>query len=148
MSVELTKKFIEGLKQYNLTQEDIINNNFYYCGGDTKQHLNYYKLKYKDEELHKFNGKCICGHKIVENCYITDGNITLTLGNCCIKKFIPKDKAGRTCNKCGKSHRNRIVDMCNDCKTDYCHKCGIEKNEKYKQYKLCYICYMNSKPQL
>ena len=55
MSIELTKKFIEGLKNYNLTQIDIINNNFHYCGGDNNSHLNYFKLIYKDNKLPEKN---------------------------------------------------------------------------------------------
>jgi|SaaInlV_125m_DNA_1040241.scaffolds.fasta_scaffold285642_1 hypothetical protein len=51
MSIELTKKFIEGLKNYNLTREDIINHNFRYCGCDNTRHLNYYKLIFNDTKL-------------------------------------------------------------------------------------------------
>lgn len=51
MSIELTKKFIEGLKNYNLTYLDIVNNKFHYCGGDNERHLNYYKLCFNNKEL-------------------------------------------------------------------------------------------------
>jgi hypothetical protein len=146
MSIELTKKFIKGLKNYNLTQEDIINNNFRYCGGDNKSHLNYYKLIFKEKKLPDKKCNCICGHDISENCYITDGNIILTLGNCCIKKFLPKDKSGRTCEKCGNPHKNRICNLCNICRYGKnCAKCGIEKNMNYIKYELCYNCYFNKK---
>jgi hypothetical protein len=142
MSIELTKKFIEGLKNYNLTQIDIINNNFHYCGGDNNSHLNYFKLIYKDNKLPEKKLKFICGHDIIENCYITDGNIILTLGNCCIKKFLPKDKSGRTCEKCGNAHKNRKCNLCNTCRYGKnCMKCGIEKNKDYLKYELCYNCY-------
>jgi hypothetical protein len=133
MSIELTKKFIEGLKNYNLTYLDIVNNNFHYCGGNNERHLNYYKLCFNNKELPEKIDKCICGHKISENCYITDGKIILTLGNCCIKKFLPKDKSGRTCEKCGKSHKNRKVNLCNNCKNGYgkiyINVCYAEKDD-------------------
>jgi len=142
MSIELTNKFIEGLKNYNLTQQDIINNNFHYCGGDKKSHLNYYKLIFKDKVLPEKKTNCICGHAIRENCYITDDKVILTLGNCCIKKFLSKEKSGRTCEKCGLPHKNRVCNMCNECRYGKnCMKCGKEKNKEYLKYKTCYNCY-------
>ena len=36
-----TAKFIEGLKQYNLSKEQIENGDWVYAGGDNKQHLKY-----------------------------------------------------------------------------------------------------------
>ena len=44
----LKKKFIEGLKQYNLTYEEV-NNNWKYCGGDHDQHLSYFHLVYPEK---------------------------------------------------------------------------------------------------
>ena len=72
---------------------------------------------------------------------MTDDKVILTLGNCCIKKFLSKEKSGRTCEKCGLPHKNRIFNMCNFCKNNYCKECGNEKNKKYIKYKLCYDCY-------
>ena len=39
-TLALTKKFIEGLKKYNLTYNDIVNSGWKYCGGDTGPHKN------------------------------------------------------------------------------------------------------------
>jgi len=73
-------------------------------------YLNYFHLFWgKEYELPEHTNKCVCNHSIEENCYITNGNKegVLILGNCCIKKFIPK--SGRTCEICDEPHRNRVV---------------------------------------
>ncbi len=131
----LTEKFISGLKKYNLSLEDIQKSNWKYCGGNKGRHLNYYKMMFKDKSLPKHEDKCVCGHDIKENCYITDGEQTLVLGNCCIKKFIIKNK--RTCEICDKPHKNRKVNRCNECRVGICDDCNKPCNEKYKR---CYSC--------
>lgn len=142
-TLNFTQKFIHGLETYGLTYDDLTK--FKYCGGDTGRHLNYFKiffLKYK--ELPDHMNYCICDHHIKDNCYITDGKQILTLGNCCIKRFIPK--SGRTCEKCGESHKNRIINRCNTCrKKKYyipCMKCGKKCDDRYET---CYFCYISKK---
>ncbi len=143
--MDLSEKFIKGLEDYNLTQLDIITQNFKYCGGNMGSHYNYFKICFKSEL--KQNPSwcpaekeiCICGHKITENCYIiNDSKRILTLGSCCIKRFIPK--SSRTCEICGEPHRNRIINKCNDCRVGFCDKCNKECNKKYK---LCWDCFTN-----
>ena len=65
----LTDKFLKGLKEYKLTMDQI--KTWKYCGGDTDRHLNYFNLCCKDEPLPEHAIECVCGHPIVENCYIT-----------------------------------------------------------------------------
>jgi hypothetical protein len=142
-SLKLTDRFIKGLKKYDLTVDEIQNNNWKYCGGNIGRHYNYFKICCKDDELPMKTNDCICGHHIIENCYITDGKIKLVLGNCCIKKFIPK--SGRTCAKCDKPHKNRTVDRCNDCRIGICDEC--DKNCD-KTYKKCYSCNFKKKKYL
>jgi hypothetical protein len=137
-SVELTKKFIKGLQNYNLSYEDIKKNNWTYCGGDRGRHLEYYKLFFKHDDTPDHTGTCVCGHGIEENCYITDRKEILILGNCCIKKFMPKGKSGRTCEDCGEPHRNIKINKCNDCKIGICYDCGKSCDERYNR---CYNCY-------
>jgi hypothetical protein len=134
-SIQLTNKFIEGLKKYEMSYEDIIESKWEYCGGNRGSHLNYFKLRYPKGNIPDSVDECVCGHKISENCYITDGNEILVMGNCCIKKFIKK--SGRTCEKCGNPHKNRVVNKCNDCRSGFCDDCGKECNEYYKK---CYKC--------
>jgi hypothetical protein len=134
-SLELTDKFVKGLKNYNLTYDEIKNNKWKYCGGQLGRHLNYFKLCCKDIDLPKKISECVCGHHIEENCYITDGKQILVLGNCCIKKFIPK--SSRTCEKCGEPHKNRVVNKCNDCRLGICDKCNKKCDYSYNK---CYNC--------
>jgi len=131
--------FKKGLKEkYNLTYEDV-KDNWRYCGGDKKSHFNYWKLVYKDKELPKKENTCVCSHYIQENCYITDGNNILVVGNCCIKAFVVK--CNRTCENCGETHRNRKVNKCNNCKEKLCIKCSVPIQSKYRK---CYKCYVKS----
>lgn len=134
-TLELTNKFITGLKNYGLTYDDIKNSNWKYCGGSTGRHLNYFKLVFSNYDLPEHTNECVCGHKIIENCYIRDGEQILVLGNCCIKKFIPK--SSRTCEKCETPHKNRVVNRCNNCRKGICDKCDKKCN---KSYKTCYNC--------
>lgn len=140
-SIDLTDRFIRGLEEYGLSYDEIENGKWRYCGGASGSHLKYYKLCYKDQELPELVDECICGHRIIDNCYITDGNEILILGSCCIKKFIPD--SSRTCERCGEPHKNRKVNRCNLCRKGVCDGCGIKCNDKYKQ---CYKCtFGNSK---
>ena len=136
----LTKKFIKGLMEYNLSIEEIQNGDWKYCGGDKGRHLNYFKLTCPEDDLPGWTNECVCSHAIVENCYITDGDNILILGNCCIKKFMPEGLSGRTCSLCDAPHKNRIVDRCNDCREGLCDGCGKTINSNYKK---CWQCKNN-----
>ena len=133
--LSFTDHFLKGLKEYNLTYEEILNGGWKYCGGYKGRHRNYFLIACPDDDFPKQKSHCVCGHKIEENCYITNGDEILILGNCCIKKFIPK--SGRTCEICGESHRNRKVNRCNYCRIGICDDCGKSIKERYK---ICYNC--------
>ena len=132
-SHKLTDKFIKGLKNYNLTIDEI--KNWKYCGGNRGRHINYFKLCCPDDDLPEPANECVCDHRIEENCYITDGKEILVLGNCCIKKFIPK--SSRTCENCGESHKNRVVNRCHECRVGICDECSKNCDPGYKK---CYNC--------
>ena len=135
-SLNLTNRFIEGLKKYDLSYDDIINSGWKYCGGNQGRHLNYFKLQEGGSwELPSYEEECVCEHSIIENCYITDETRILVLGNCCIKKFIPK--SSRTCEYCEEPHKNRVVNRCNKCRKGVCDVCNKKCNKKYKK---CYNC--------
>jgi len=131
------RRFEEGLKKYNLTLEEIQDGPWQYIGGNQGRHCEYYKLIYgwEPELDHEWVGECVCGHEITENCYISNGDETLILGNCCIKRFVPK--SGRTCELCSKPHKNRIVDRCNDCRKGRCDLCFTSIKPSYK---ICFSC--------
>lgn len=90
---------------------------FRYAGGKKAgRHLNYWKIAVR-KELPDTQFKCVCGHKIRENCYITDEEGKLhVVGNCCIKRWLPKENSGRTCEKCKAPHKNRKVNLCKKCR--------------------------------
>jgi hypothetical protein len=138
--MSLPWRFMKGLREHNITNKEIEDGEWKYCGGDQGSHLNYFKLSVqknkKDTEMPLHVDKCICGHHIEENCFITNGDRIIVLGNCCIKRFVPKST--RTCSECGEPHRNRVVDRCNECRIGICDGCGRDIDIKYKK---CYRCF-------
>lgn len=123
--MDLTDRFIQGLLNHDLTKEEIQSGMWRYCGGDQSRHRQYFSLffnKKRDLEEHKSN--CVCGHYIEENCYITNGEDILVLGNCCIKKFLPKNCSGRTCRVCKCTHRNRKDNLCHNCRKKTSMRCS------------------------
>lgn len=116
-NINISRRFCNGLKKYGITLETL-RENWKYAGGESGRHLNYYKIACKDEDIPEHEDRCICGHRIKENCYITDGNYILTLGNCCIKRFLP-NACSRTCERCGKAHRNRKDNKCVSCRKSF-----------------------------
>jgi len=110
----MSKEFRKGLADFGLTYEEVCN--WKYCGGNTGRHKNYFKVACPNDDIPESESRCVCGHYIKENCYITDpmGDNLLIIGNTCIKRFIPK--CVRTCEICGNTHKNRKVNKCNDCR--------------------------------
>jgi len=112
-----------------------------YVGGDNNRHKKYAKLC--NVEIQPHVDYCVCSHKIKENCYIkkicpeNNNDEIVVLGNCCIKKFIPK--SGRTCDICTEPHKNRVVNRCNKCRIGRCDICDNDCSEVYKK---CYKCHL------
>lgn len=121
MEDKIYKRFVNGIEACGLSYDEVLK--WKYCGGDTKGRLKYFQQCCKGEPIPPKESHCICGHPIVENCYITDtfeGGSLLILGNCCIKRFIPK--SGKTCEKCGEPHKNKKDNLCNSCRY-LCKEC-------------------------
>jgi hypothetical protein len=130
-NADLEVRFINGLKKYNLTADEI-RNKWEYCGGDSDKHLNYYKLRYPGEELLEHVDFCVCGRHITRNSYITcNEEEYLVLGICCIKKFVKM--SGKTCCICKEDHRNRACNMCNECRVGRCEICTVACLPCYKK---------------
>ena len=157
---KISQQFIKGLKEYNLTLEEIQNGRWKYAGGDTGSHRRYFNMVYGEEyEIPIPESKCVCSHGIVENCYITNGELWLTLGNCCIKRFLPKGCSGRTCGQCGKPHKNQKNNLCNDCrlelkysKSPYCIEKGckslakLKNGERKERCASCFQLWLDQQP--
>jgi len=135
--MSLTQQFIRGLKEYNLSREDL--QYWKYCGGNEGRHHNYFKISCPETPLPEPTDTCVCGHAIKENCYITNGTDILVLGNCCIQRFCPTSK--RSCEKCGAVHKNRKNNRCNTCRIGICDTCNRVCD---KRYPTCYYCKFNS----
>ena len=134
-SLTLSKAFKTGLmEKYKMTLEEL--KDYEYCGGDMGRHYRYWILRYPNTPPPSKEFECVCYHRIVENCYITNGTELLVIGNCCIQKFVTK--CTRTCERCGEPHRNRTINRCNVCRDiGFCKKCKKKIDEKYT---LCYTC--------
>lgn len=128
---DLSERFVRGLAEYNLTIEEINSGAFRYAGGDGgymedkykrarnryNRHYRYFELCLPEYEFPPYQDHCVCKHHLVENCYIySEEKGFLIIGNCCIKRFMDADKAGRTCEKCKAPHKNRKWNLCNRCK--------------------------------
>jgi len=112
----LSKRFITGLEKYNIPYETI-KNDWYYIGGEKGVHLNYFNKYYSDEDLPEHKDYCICGHKIKNNCFISDGEYVLSIGESCVNKFVPK--CDKICEECGIHHRNRKDNKCKNCRKKF-----------------------------
>lgn len=135
-SLALIERFKTGLmKKHNMKVEDL--KKYEYCGGSSGAHFKYWVLRYGPfKELPLHQETCVCYQPIAENCFITNGKEYIVLGNCCIKRFVPK--CTRTCERCGDPHKNRIINRCNECREiGFCKKCKKKIDEKYT---LCYTC--------
>lgn len=134
--IEVSARFLKGLKEYDLTIDDI--KDWTFCGGtDTEAHKKYYGVCFPKHRFPPSVDTCVCGVKIMRNCYIKNKqNHILILGSCCIKRFI---SAGikKTCSVCNAIHRNRIVNKCNNCRSGICDVCGKTIDDRFKT---CFGC--------
>jgi uncharacterized protein (DUF3820 family) len=116
-NIKFSKRFLNSLSEISNNPDNCLRE-WRYAGGNKGSHEKYYKLRYKNCTKPSHQTHCICGSEIVENCYlenILDQRI-IAVGNCCIKRYIPEELAGRTCLNCGNSHKNRKDSYCNDCR--------------------------------
>lgn len=81
----------------------------------------YYKKCYPNSAIPELKSHCICGIKIIENCYVTtpdyNHNNIVVVGNCCFKEFF-KNKI-TFCLICNEPHTNGIFNnkgLCDSCK--------------------------------
>ena len=161
---DLSERFIRGLKKYDLTLEEINSGKWTYAGGDGafksdfdertlnpfSRHYKYYCLRFPEYDFPPYQEECVCEHKIVENCYIySEDKGFVIIGNCCIKRFMNAEYAGRTCDKCKAVHRNTKYNLCNKCKPKKlkktCTRCGIIhrcKTAKCADCRLIFCCFV------
>lgn len=122
-STDIGGRIANGLKNYDLTLDELRSGSWFYCGGDSGVHLRYWQLRNmtkkmlnrKEWSFPNHEAYCVCGHRIEKNCYITNKKQILVIGNCCIKRFIKAKQ--RTCEVCGNGHRNKKFNLCDGCWT-------------------------------
>lgn len=139
MNSQQEKKFIEGLKKYKISKKDIEDGILIYAGSNCDNNgIKYYKRMFNNKDFPPKVYNCICGQEIVNNHYITNKKktIIIVLGCICIKKFLPNGTS-KTCEKCMKTHKNRIVNRCNNCRYGLCDICNIEIDNKYHKCSNC-----------
>jgi hypothetical protein len=136
----LQTRFLNGLQNYNLTQDEIQNiHKWTYCGDTSFRGREKFKQLCPNTPFPPLTNECVCGHAIVQNCFITDGNQILILGSCCVKRFTITGTK-QTCEKCKTPHKNRVVNRCNRCRLKYCDKCNKEGiNDEWRT--ICKKCY-------
>jgi len=153
----LSKRFIEGLQQYDLTLKEIQESGWKYAGGDENAGngpLNYFLQMFgaPPESVYGWDipDECICGHFIQRHYFITDANEEglLCIGSECIKKFLPENVQGRTCSMCMTPHRRTKNLICFNCeeqikneKKKLCADCGGPKEKWNLKRKRCYECF-------
>ena len=158
--MEIQKKprsnlFLERFKRglwnwYKLTLEELTEN-YKYCGGDgdnasgDERHHNYWVTLFGNEKCPYKETECFCGQQIRENCFVVDKTKTnfVHMGNCCIKRFMPENKSGRTCEICEEPHKNRKDNLCHDCRETH-KRCGTCKEYfefDNKKHEYCDECY-------
>jgi len=137
-SVKLHEKFLRGLEERRITIEEF--NKYKYAGGNRGSHKKYFKIcGLLDKEPPSFRF-CICNHPIEEQCYLAnEEKKALVIGNCCIKKFVPKENRERRCTKCNEKHRNIKDNYCKKCR-ELCKNNGCNNLKKSKYTEQCIEC--------
>ena len=116
--LDLTLRFINGLKEYSLTKEEIKNWKYvgggHLDGGIKNEILNQkFQKRFPKSPIPPLTTHCVCGHRIKENAFISDGKQILTLGNCCVKRFC-ETGTKKTCSICGKLWKGKTSE-CREC---------------------------------
>lgn len=141
------KRLVANLERiYGLTWDDF--KLFFYAGGDTKRHLEYFLSKMGGISQPDKAQNCACGQVIVENCYVTRKakDIVVVMGNCCIKRYVPTGMS-KTCEICNKPHKNRKDDICKKCRKEIKDKNKLEKQIiKQRRFHGVHIKYDDYKP--
>jgi hypothetical protein len=130
MADKLYERFVKGAEDLGVSAERLMN--FYYCGSSKPEGVKYFKQFFKGKvPIPETDPKCICGSNIEHTYWITDRKVILTVGSCCIRRYIAA--CGKTCEDCGSEHKNRTMNKCNTCKQEYrkCEDCDEIIPKKY-----------------
>lgn len=119
VTLELSQRFVNGLKSYDLTKEEIENWR-YVGGGHLTNSLRHellqqrFKKEFPEVDPPGLEARCVCGHPIQENAFISDGENLLVLGSCCVRRFT-KTGTKKTCGLCGNLWKGKTI-LCSSCR--------------------------------
>lgn len=136
------KPLINGFKNiHNLEIKDVVKD-FMRVGDDSIGGQKQFKLLMGDDvPLPTTTYMCVCGHKILHNCFIANRktNKVITLGKCCVRRF--KGALNKRCDNCNKLHKNRSDNLCNECRLlKICTRCNNKYNKKEFNVDMCCYC--------
>jgi hypothetical protein len=116
------ERFIENGILKLISMKDFLSN-WRYIGGSSGKHSDYLKfihgIELTIEDIDILQVQCICGVKICNRVFISDGNRVITIGIECVVTFFEEDcrkNIKNKCTNCGEYHRNRIGTLCSDCR--------------------------------
>ena len=164
--MDLTQRFMNGLAEYDMTEEDI--KKWRWCGGTANpSDYDYWTKCFPDCSPPDTEERCICGQKIAIQNWITNGEEFLVIGSECRHKFLYY--RGKTCAMCGEPHKNRKDNHCKTCRklviqqekerveqervqreldAQWAKKhqcaCGKEMNMNGTNYTRCYTCFQKN----
>ena len=117
---EIGKRFLEGLKNYNLTADEV--KDWWYCGGGHTTQIERHRIladlfrsHFPDSDYPELEENCVCGHPIQENAFITNGEQLLVLGSCCVKRFT-NSGTKRVCKNCKQPWKGDPKRFCKKCR--------------------------------
>ena len=136
--------FVKGLNEHDLSLEDI--KSWGYCGGNaissSENYFNDFVKKFGHMAHPECEVNCVCGHKIVTNCYITNKDFTptkkmkkiqyqnkeipiLIVGSCCVKQFMEGTKL----------NARFVANYIEETSVKQIYVLNVIKREKWKQRK-------------
>jgi len=112
----LWRGFSQGLIAQGYNPNEVVRTFNYAGGSGSRAAKNYFDTANPDWEMPRDESRCVCGHWIKNNFWISDGVNIITVGSCCIERWMPNGMK-RTCECCKQVHRNLKDNQCNDCRT-------------------------------
>lgn len=101
---------------FSVTNDDDLSH-YVYAGGRNGSMYKYFVMRKTRHEMPDKRDECLCGHHIKENCFIEHrptGEL-FVIGNCCIKKWLPKENQRKTCEICNCPHKRTKTNVCTSC---------------------------------
>lgn len=89
-----------------------------YAGDDSGKRNEYVLRKFPGLVFPDSQEHCVCGQEIKHNVFIvhrTTGAVAV-IGSDCARRFLPAENRHKMCEQCGAVHRNRLNNLCAECR--------------------------------